>query len=132
MAIQVKSVGNSPTLQSKSVTPSSSTQIILPDSGYDGLNQITIEKIPEDYIKINKVNFNLEANTGTYEYKDNYWWQPNLFYCWDYYNIDIPFNIDVNNLKYWGASLLGSMTESETNNIIQITNNSTISYVQKY
>ena len=81
MAIQVKSVGNSPTLQSKSVTPSSSTQIILPDSGYDGLNQITIEKIPEDYIKINKVNFNLEANTGTYEYKDNYWWQPNLFYC---------------------------------------------------
>ena len=132
MAIQVKSVGNSPTLQSKSVTPSSSTQIILPDSGYDGLNQITIEKIPEDYIKINKVNFNLEANTGTYEYKDNYWWQPNLFYCWGYYNIDIPFNIDVNNLKYWGASLLGSMTESETNNVIQITNNSTISYVQKY
>ena len=74
----------------------------------------------------------MEANTGTYEYNEAYWWQPNLFYCWDYYNIDIPFNIDVNNLKYWGASLYGSVTESETNNIIQITNNSTISYVQKY
>ena len=53
VAIQVKSSGSSPTLQSKSVTPSSSTQIVLPDSGYDGLNQITIEKIPENYIKIN-------------------------------------------------------------------------------
>lgn len=74
----------------------------------------------------------MEANTGTYEYNDAYWWQPNLFYRWDYYNIDIPFNIDVNNLKYWGASLYGSVTESETNNVIQITNNSTISYVQKY
>ena len=31
----------------------------------------------------------MEANTGTYEYNEAYWWQPNLFYCWDYYNIDI-------------------------------------------
>ena len=42
MSIQVKSSGSSPTLQSRFVTPSASTQYITPQSGYDGLSQVTV------------------------------------------------------------------------------------------
>lgn len=42
MSVQVKSSGSSPILQSRSVTPSASTQYITPQSGYDGLSQVTV------------------------------------------------------------------------------------------
>ena len=37
---------SAPTLQAKTATPSTSQQIITPDSGYDGLSQITVEAMP--------------------------------------------------------------------------------------
>ena len=38
--------GAAPVLQSKTITPSTSSQTIIADSGYDGLNQVTINAVP--------------------------------------------------------------------------------------
>lgn len=43
-------VGSTPSMQTKTVTPTTSQQIITPDSGYNGLSQVTINSIPSQYI----------------------------------------------------------------------------------
>lgn len=40
--VAVPTEGNTPTLQTKNVTPSASEQTVMPDSGYDGLSQVTV------------------------------------------------------------------------------------------
>lgn len=39
-----------PTLQSKTVNPTTSQQTVSPDSGYDGLSSVTVDPIPSQYI----------------------------------------------------------------------------------
>jgi len=49
-AIAAISTGGTYNLQSKTITPSTSTQTILPDINYDALSSVTVESIPSAYI----------------------------------------------------------------------------------
>lgn len=57
-----------PKLQDKEVTPTKETQTITSDSEYDGLNQVTVNPIPSNYIEPSGT-LNIIEN-GTYDVKE--------------------------------------------------------------
>lgn len=59
--------GRSKKLQAKTVTPSKSQQVVTPDSGYDGLSQVTVNGDNDLVASKIKKGVNIFNVTGTYE-----------------------------------------------------------------
>lgn len=57
-----------PVTQEKTVTPTKQVQTVVPDTGYNGLSKVTVDKIPDDYI-IPSGEITITEN-GTYNIKD--------------------------------------------------------------
>lgn len=78
LSIQVFGAGGSPQLQSKSITPSTSTQHVYPSSRFDGLSQVTVNG-DSNLISSNiKSGTNIFGVTGNYkgaeEHSFNFYW----------------------------------------------------------
>ena len=65
---ELPAAGKDPILQDKTVSPTTSQQIITADSGYDGLDTVIVNTIPSDYI-IPSGTKTITAN-GTHDVKN--------------------------------------------------------------
>ena len=62
--------GGSPKLQDKVITPSTSSQIIIPDNSYDGLSKVTVNAMPTGALNNPTINSNglITSSVGTSGY----------------------------------------------------------------
>lgn len=62
--------GGSPKLQTKTISPSTSSQNITPDSNYDGLSKVTVNAMPTGSLNGISVNSNglITSSVGTSGY----------------------------------------------------------------
>ena len=64
-AVVAVPVNTEPSLQEKSITPTTSTQEITADSGYDGLSKVTVNAIPSTYVQPTTTNAGGELEAGS-------------------------------------------------------------------
>lgn len=105
MSIQINTSGRSPTLQSKTVNSSTTNQTIYPDSRYDGLSSVQINKLetseetffPWGVFPDEKYQINLTysgsgtINTPSVAYRNTYNPPLNTITHYKYYYITIPY-----------------------------------------
>lgn len=76
---------SSPTLQSKTATPSESQQTISPDSGYDGLSSVTVGAVSSTYVGSGITRRSNNDLFGEYDYGQYYVTTPKGYYDQSYY-----------------------------------------------
>lgn len=85
-------MGGSPTLQTRYVTPSASTQYINPQTGYDGLNQCVV------YGDSNLVSGNIKSRVSIFGVNRNY--TTNFYSINVDYDLENAYNFNYSNLGF--------------------------------
>ena len=107
MSVQVKSVGVSPKLQTKTITPNNSIQTVLPDSGYDGLSSVTVSGIPTNYLQYeDKILYLGTSENGSYSYDNEETSWPDSRYTYSY-TFSPSFSVSTDLIQQYAVGIWG-------------------------